>query len=234
MAMVHAGLDALNTADLGSLPSVVQAECLRGLDQIGSKYTAARSGVLSVFTAQRGFEDDGQHGPRPWLTWQAQVTGAAAGSMVAWARRLAAHPVAMAAMAAGSVSVSWARQVCDWTSKLPADRRDAADEILLTAAEGGADLNDLAGLFEKIRRELARPDDDGGGDDGFDDRCFRLGITLGGTARAEGDLSAGCAAALSAVLGALSRKTGPEDTRTIAQRRHDGRVTRRPVGLGIG
>src|SRR6266851_4338234 len=123
-------------------------------------------------------------------------------------------------MAAGSVSASCARQVCDWTSKLPAGRRDAADEILLTSAEGGADLNDLAGLFEKIRRQCAEPDEDE--DDGFDDRGFRLGITLGGTARAEGDLTAGCAAALSAVLGALGKKKGPEDTRTTAQRSHDG------------
>src|SRR5713226_4326129 len=88
MAMVHAGLDALNAADLGSLPAVVQADCLRGLEQIGSKYTAARSGIVSVFTAQGSYHDDGQHGPRPWLKWQTQVTGATAGTILAWSKRL--------------------------------------------------------------------------------------------------------------------------------------------------
>ena len=33
--------------------------------------------------------------------------------------------------------------------------------------------------------------------------------------------SPGCAAALAAVLEALGKKAGPEDTRTAAQRRHD-------------
>ena len=88
MAMLHAGLDALNAADLGSLPAAVQAECLRGLEQVGSKYTAARSGIVSVFSAQRGYQDDGQHGPRPWLKWQTQVTGATAGTILAWSKRL--------------------------------------------------------------------------------------------------------------------------------------------------
>jgi len=63
---------------------------------------------------------------------------------------------------------------------------------------------------------------DGGGDtdDRFADRWFRLGITFQGAGRAEGDLTPGCAAALAAVLEALGRKAGPEDTRTRAQHSH--------------
>jgi Domain of unknown function (DUF222) len=37
----------------------------------------------------------------------------------------------------------------------------------------------------------------------------------------QGDLTPACAAALSVVLDALAGKAGPEDTRTVLQRRHD-------------
>jgi hypothetical protein len=44
-------------------------------------------------------------------------------------------------------------------------------------------------------------------------------ITIGGAGRVSGDLTP--AAALTVVLDALPGKTGPEDTRTVLQRRHD-------------
>jgi hypothetical protein len=48
-----------------------------------------------------------------------------------------------------------------------------------------------------------------------------LGVTFGGAGRLTGDLTPGCSAALSAVLEALGKPAGPEDTRTAPQRRHD-------------
>ena len=66
-------------------------------------------------------------------------------------RRLAAHPAVRDALAAGTVSVSWARQVCDWTDLLPQPARADADLILLAAAAAGAALADLAGLAEELR-----------------------------------------------------------------------------------
>jgi len=117
------------------------------------------------------------------------------------------------------VSVSWARQITGWTGTLPAGSRRDADVILLTAAAGGADLAGLAGLAEEIRRRVAGPDGDG--DDGFLRRSLQLGTTLGGAGRLTGNLSARCAAALQEVLDAVGKKHGPEDTRTVQQRRHD-------------
>ena len=49
------------------------------------------------------------------------------------------------------------RLVCGWTDKLPADCRDAADEILVTAARAGACQEDLAvldGRDDQKRAEL--------------------------------------------------------------------------------
>jgi hypothetical protein len=117
------------------------------------------------------------------------------------------------------LSVSWARQVTDWTDKLPVQARQDADVILVTAAAAGLDLAGLAALAEEIRRRTAGPDQDG--DDGFAHRGVWLDSTLGGAGRLTGDLSARCAASLQHVLESLGKKMGAEDTRSIAQRQHD-------------
>jgi hypothetical protein len=136
-----------------------------------------------------------------------------------WMQRLAAHRALRDALAGAEISESWARKMCEWTDRLPEDHRDGADAILLGAAARGADLLDLGGLADEIRRRTAAPDDDG--DDGFGDRGLRLSTTFRGAGKLDGDLTAGCAAALGAVLEALGKKAGPEDTRTKRQRDHD-------------
>ena len=86
--MALAGLGWLAQADVAALPVPAQAQCLRGLEVALSVHTAARASVLAAFTAQRGYEADGQGSPRTWLTWQTRVTAAAAGAALASARRL--------------------------------------------------------------------------------------------------------------------------------------------------
>jgi hypothetical protein len=125
---------------MASVPAAVAAECLRGLERAESLATVARAGVLAAFMAGRGHEDDGQGSAMAWLRWQARVTKGAAAGAVAWARRLAAHPVVGGALAAGEVSASWAREICAWAGRLPAGKQAGADAILLAAAAGGADL----------------------------------------------------------------------------------------------
>src|SRR5580658_2808071 len=113
--MIMAGFAWLAGADVASVPVPVQAECLRELERVRSVQTVAQARVLGAYEAGLGYEADGCRSPRTWLMWQTQVTAAAASSSVGWARRLRAHPAVAAALAAGQVSVSWARQVCDWT-----------------------------------------------------------------------------------------------------------------------
>lgn len=216
--MVLAGLSWLASADVASLPTWAQADVLRGLERALSAHTAARARALAAFTAQAGYEDDGQGSPRTWLKWQTRITDTSAAAAVGWMRRLNAHPAVADALAARQISQSWARQVCDWTDQLPEDTRPDADLILLAAADGGADLADLAALADQIRRRVARPDRD---DDGFADRGLRLSTTFAGAGTLRGDLTPRCAAALQAVLDALGKKQGPDDTRSKTQRDHD-------------
>ncbi len=220
VSMVLAGLGWLASADLAGAPAVVQAECLRGLERARSVHTAAQASVLSAFDYGDGFEGDGQPTARSWLRWQTRITPGAASGAVGWMRRLRAHPEVSAALAAGEISESWAKDICAWTDLLPESARRDADRILLTAAAGGARLADLAGLAEEMRKRLAVPDADGD-DDGFADRQVRLATTLGGTGKLDGDLTPGCAEAMQAVLDALGKRRGPEDLRTQGQRRHD-------------
>jgi hypothetical protein len=232
MAMSQAGLAWLAGADSGSLTAVEQADCLRDLERAASMHTAAQANVLSAFTAGAGFTDDGHGSARTWLKWQARITGGAAAGAMGWMRRLEGHPAVAQALADGQVSASWARSICEWSDLLPEGCRADADAILLAAAAGGAELADLAGLAEQMRQRTARPDGDG--DDGFAGRGVRLETTFGGAGRLEGDLDAGCAAALAAVLESLGKKAGPEDTRTKRQREHDAlaEACRRLIGAG--
>jgi len=219
LAMLHRALDYLNAADVASLPVDTQAAALKSLEAAEAKHTAARAAALSAFTACGGPEADGHGVARVWLRWQTRITKGAAAGAVAWMRRLAAHPVIERALARGELSASWARELCGWSDRLPVGVRDDADRLLVQAAADGVDVADLGRLAEAIYQRTRGPDEDGG--DGFGERNFHLGITFSGAGRAQGDLTAGCAAALSAVLDALGKKAGPEDVRTAAQRRHD-------------
>jgi Domain of unknown function (DUF222) len=233
LAMLGRALDHLNAADVASLPASVQAEALRALGRAEAKHTAAQARVLSAFAAQGGCEDDGHGTARTWLKWRTRITTGAAARAIGWARRLAAHPVIQRALADGELSPSWARNLCEWTERLPEAQWGDADEILAGAARGGADLGALGGLAQEMYERSYR--DGGGPEDDFEDRWLRLGITFRGAGRAEGDLSPGCAAALAAVLEALGKKAGPEDTRTRVQRCHDAleEACRRLIRAGM-
>jgi len=216
---LSAALHFLARDDPAEWPEGLQADCLRTLAVAESQQAAAHAKVLSVFSRPGGgLAGDGHRSPRVWLTWQTAATRRAALGKVGWMRRLGEHPAIAAALAGGGISVSWAGQICEWTDRLPATVRDDADAELLSAAAGGAGLTDLAFIAEDLRRQHANPDAD---TDGFEDRNLRLATTLDGAGRLTGDLTPRCATAVEAVLGSLARPGGPEDTRTLAQRRHD-------------
>jgi hypothetical protein len=217
MDMARAGLGYLAAADATAMTADEQARYLRGLEQAAAILTAARASILSGFTAGQGYSADADYSPRAWLIHKTGVTKGAAVAYTAWAKRAAAHPQVAKVLAAGEISESWARTLCTWTDKLPGDCREAADEILLAAAQAGMDLRDLAGLFAEIY-EKSRPDEP---DTSFEDRSVRLETTFDGAGVLHGDLTPECAAIVGAVLDALAAPAGAEDTRSHAQRCHD-------------
>jgi Domain of unknown function (DUF222)/HNH endonuclease len=232
VAMAQAALSWLAETDVASLTTIEQADCLRGLERAASMHTAVQSRVLGAFHTQGGYEDDGVRSTKTWLSWQTRTTRGAAGRAVAWMRRLGDHPAVGEALAGGRISESWARKICDWTDALPEDVRGDADVILLGAADGGADLDDLAALAEELHKRFAGPDTDG--NDDFAGRSIQLDTTFQGAGKLDGNLTPQCAAAVQAVLDALGKRRGPEDERTKGQRLHDALedACRRLVGSG--
>jgi Domain of unknown function (DUF222) len=220
--MLRAALGYLAAADPTAMAAEAQAECLRQLEQADAIGTAARAWILGAFTSGQGYSADADYSPRSWLVHKTRVTRGAAAGHVGWARRAAAHPEVAMALAEGTVlTESMARTVCGWSDRLPGECRPAADAILVAAARAGADQRALAGLAAEIyARSLPAPGDDPDG--GFDDRAVRVETTFGGAGVIRGDLTAECAALVTAVLDALSVPAGAEDTRTRDQRYHDG------------
>src|SRR5947207_9237262 len=233
--MVRAGLGYLAAADAAQLPAATQAEALRELEQADAAATAARAFLLSAFTAGQGHAGDGDYSAVSWLIHRTGITRGAAVGHSAWAKRVPTHPRVLAALAAGQVSESVARVICLWTDKLPGEHRDAGDEQLLAALAGGLGLGDLAGLFAEmyVRARGDVPDQDPGRE--FADREVKLATTIGGAGVVHGDLTAECAAAVAAVLDALSAPAGKEDDRTRGQRYHDAlqEAMRRLTAAGL-
>ena len=135
-------------------------------------------------------------------------------------RLLRGHPAMAGALADADISKSQALAIAEWTRKLPAELRAETITILVQAAQAGASLDDLrmiAGVALE-RWRASRPDAD---EDGFDDRYVQAATTFGGAGVIRGNLTPECAAAVQAVLEALGKKAGAEDTRTEGQRFHD-------------
>src|SRR5215469_7157329 len=227
-ATLDASLDHLAAIDWASLGTAAHGQMLTQLRRAQAKLTVVSAAVLAAFTAQSGYEPDGHRSARAWLINRNQMSKGAASGAVAWEKRLRRHGKIAAVMAAGDITDSWARDIAGWTDKLPADKRDEADEILLDAAAQGLSLEDLSILARTIdetwKGQQPDPDDDPGqtGDeDGSGDRYLRLGTTLDGVGKLNGDLTAGCTAALQAIFDSLGKHLGPEDHRSIEQRQHD-------------
>ena len=219
--MVHAGLGYLAATDPAQLSIATQAECLRELEQADAVATAARASFLTMFTAGQGYADDGDYNAVAWLMHRTGITRGAAVGHTAWAKRTGTHPKVLAALATRQVSESVGRLICLWTNRLPEKFRDESDELLIAAAAAGLLLEDLAALsaemYERARGDL--PDEDPDRD--FADRSLKLATTFGGAGVVHGDLTPECAAAVAAVLDALSAPAGAEDDRTRDQRYHD-------------
>src|SRR5215470_2474787 len=221
LEMLTAALGYLAEADATAMTAEEQARCLRVLERANSTGIAARTSVLSAFAAGRGYSAEADYSPRAWLIHKTGVTKGAAVAYTAWVRRADEHPRMQAAMAAGDLPESVARILCQWTSRLPEDQRDAADDKLVAAALAGMSLQDVAELFGEIYEQSRSESPDEDKDGVFDDRAVRLITTFQGAGVISGDLTPECAEAVAAVLDALSAPADADDDRSQEQRYHD-------------
>src|SRR5689334_18093636 len=135
--MVRAGLGYLAAADATQLATATQAEFLRELEQADAAATAARAGFLAAFTAGQGPAGDGDSSAVSWLIHRTGITRGAAVGHSAWARRAAAHPTVLAALAAGAGPGVGGAAGLPVDGQAPLEYRDQGDEQLLAGFAGG-------------------------------------------------------------------------------------------------
>jgi Domain of unknown function (DUF222) len=225
LAAAHAAAAYLNSPPAGDLEGRARGEALEHLGAITSLLGAATNGILRRFDADYDHDTDGYATAAAWLAAKTHLGRKDAKAAVRQMRLLARHPLLDAATAAGAVTVSWAREIAGWTGRIDDEELQAdADQILVDAATAGADLDDLKiiaqAAYEAWRAQEPDPDDDPRGRR-FGDRYLHLETTLDGAGRISGDLTPECAAAVTAVVEALGKSRGPEDSRSAGQRYHD-------------
>jgi hypothetical protein len=215
--------DYLNSPAARELDGAACGEALVQIGAIASGLAAAQNGLLRRFDADGAHDADGYASTAAWLAGRTGLGRKDAKAAVRQMRLLSKHPLLDDAAAEGAVTTSWAREMAGWTGRIgDEDMQKDADQILLEAAQAGADLDGLRVIAQAAYEawRAARPDDDPPGK-GFEDRFLRLDTTMDGAGRLTGDLTPECSAAVTAVLEALGKKRGPEDDRTAAQRFHD-------------
>ncbi|MGH3193213.1 MAG: HNH endonuclease [Streptosporangiaceae bacterium] len=169
LAMRRAADSYLAAADPTDVTVAEQADALIQMEQGDAIATAARAWFLGAFISAQGPAADADGSARAWLIHKTGVTGGCAGGRVGWSRRVQAHPLVAAALAEGGrVSESMGKVISDYTDKLPAADRDAADAILLGVARAGARQDDIARLAAQMykRCRSGTPDEDPGDPDG--------------------------------------------------------------------
>src|SRR5690348_5625415 len=113
LEMLRSAMGYLAAADATAMTAEEQARCLRVLERATSVGTAARTSVLGAFAHGQGPGADAEYSPRAWLIHKTGVTRGAAVSYTAWAKRAVAHPEVFAVLAAGNISESFARTICE-------------------------------------------------------------------------------------------------------------------------
>ncbi|HEX4088764.1 MAG TPA: DUF222 domain-containing protein [Trebonia sp.] len=196
---LRAGLavaEYLNSPAVDDLEGRARGEALEQLGLITSLLGAAQNGLLQRFDADDGHDADGYATAAAWLAAKTRLGRKDAKAVVGQMRLLARHPHLDAATTNGAVTVSWAREMAKWTSRIDdPDLQEQADQILVTAATAGAGLDDLniiaQAAYEAWREREPDPDDDPRGR-AFADRHLQLETTLDGAGRISGDLTPEC------------------------------------------
>ena len=192
--------------DAAQLPAEELGQHIRELVQADAIGAAALAQMLAAYDAQNGHQADGQKTLRTWLMHIARVTRAQAAQYKAIQALHRHHEPLLAGLRTSAVTKSEALQLAKWTLAIPDEFRAQAEQILIAAARGGADLRALAQICAEIRSRTVPPDPDGNDPDL--DRALFLDTTLDGAGVLRGDVTPECAAMVQAVLDALSAPAG--------------------------
>jgi len=151
LRMQQAALEFLAEMAAGDVPTATAAECLIVPEQSDAVGAAARGQLLAAFDTQDGPVADGQRTARTWLVHVTGVTRGQAAEHKAVQALAEGHRVLLAGLRQRAVTKSVALQLAKWTAAIAEEFRQQAEEILVAAAQAGADLPALAAICAEIR-----------------------------------------------------------------------------------
>jgi hypothetical protein len=214
-----AGLDALAADDVGALADGELRDQLLALLAAVNRLNAEVSRRVGAFDARGLPEGDACRTAASWLRAFGRLSGPAAGAQVKRARVLRALPELAAAAASGEVSVEHVNQVVRLADRVGAAHAAAAESALVAVASVASPER----LATACQRVVVHVDPDGDQPDAHID-FQRRAITLSpfdGMVLVRGQLDPEGGAALATALDALMLPSGPDDSRSAAQRRAD-------------
>jgi hypothetical protein len=209
-------------ADAVRLPSAVQLADLEELLAAERRLSAEIGRRLAAAEATDAMVAETGYTPRSWLMAEMDHTGRSASRRLKLARACQRLPELGRARADGDLSDDNARLLAKLLSDIPAGAdREAAEQVLLPLARvaGPAELGRAAG---ELRERLGLDEDaDAAREKRYGERHLTADRTFDGYLTGRYLLDPQAAAALLAALGAHIGKAGPDDERTIGQRRAD-------------
>jgi hypothetical protein len=170
---------------------------------------------------------------RNWLIEDKHLPGATAGRLVKVARQLPIRPALSEALESGDISLEHAAPILRTLAKLPPADRDADEKILVEAAKA-IDPDSLRALCQKVEEAAGTNEEaDARRERLYGSRYLHLSTTFDGMVRVDGMLDPEAGAAVIAAIEPLAQKLGPEDDRTVPQRRADALATLASAAAGF-
>jgi len=217
---VLSALAGLAAVDAHALTDNELAERLVEIERAARMIEGARAATLAVFDARGAGQADNALSTAAWLRHRCQLGHGEAKQKVQTARALRELPKTAAALSAGQVGYRQAAAIGALTGDLDVDAVAAAEPELLAAA-AQHDPVTLGRALTHLRHRLA-PEVVVRDEQAQRERCaLHLSKSWQGMFRMDSWLSGELGAGLTAALHARMRPTGPDDTRTVAQRRYD-------------
>jgi hypothetical protein len=225
---LSAALADLAESDVTAVPVTSLGEQITAIGQLLHQLEGERLRRLAVFDRAGGATADGATTTTTWLRERAGLAPGAARERVVVARELAdARPLTAAALAAGRISYTAAKEIAlglrDAPGCVPAEAVAAVEPVLLTQAPALAP-GDIRRLLTRALQALAPDSLLAREQQAHDRRGVRLS-PLGDGWHLSGDLTGECGAALDTALRALVAAQPALDSGeprpSLAQRRHD-------------
>jgi hypothetical protein len=156
-----------------------------------------------------------------WLVEDQCLPAAEASRLLRLAHRLPLHPATEAAFDSGEISGAHAAAILSALGSLPAGVRETVEPHLIDRAREFPP-EEIGGFVDELLQRLGLDRDS---DVRRERRHLQRGVdvaaTLGGTRSISGTLTPDVADRLELALRIAGQKTGPDDDRSLRQRRHD-------------